>query len=65
MLAKGISTAMYTTAGGLVVAIPLLVANSFVQTYMTKIMDEIDMCAADTLNLLRARKLQGGTAEKQ
>ena len=61
MLAKGISTAMYTTAGGLVVAIPILVANGFVQTYLTKIMDEIDMCAADTLQLLRARKLQSGT----
>jgi biopolymer transport protein ExbB/TolQ len=60
MLAKGISTAMYTTAGGLCVAIPILVANGFVQTYLTKIMDEIDMCSADTLNLLRARKLQGG-----
>jgi biopolymer transport protein ExbB/TolQ len=54
---------MYTTAGGLVVAIPILVANGFVQTYMTKIMDEIDMSAAECLNLLRARKLQGGSSE--
>jgi biopolymer transport protein ExbB/TolQ len=64
MLASGISTAMYTTAGGLCVAIPVLVANGFVQTYMTKIMDEIDMSAAECLNLLRARKLQsGGTGD--
>jgi biopolymer transport protein ExbB/TolQ len=63
LLAQGISTAMYTTAGGLVVAIPILVANGFVQTYMTKIMDEIDMSAAECLNLLRARKLQGGSSE--
>jgi biopolymer transport protein ExbB/TolQ len=56
LLAKGISVAMYTTAGGLVVAIPVLVMNSIVVAITTKIMDDIDLYAAQALQLLRARK---------
>lgn len=56
LLAKGISVAMYTTAGGLVVAIPVLVMNSIVVSITTKIMDDIDLYAAQALQLLRARK---------
>ena len=40
MLADGISTAMYTTAGGLVVAIPILVLHSIISARTTKIMDD-------------------------
>jgi biopolymer transport protein ExbB len=58
LLAKGISVAMYTTAGGLVCAIPVLLLNSFVVNFTTKIMDEIDQYAAQCFNLLRARKQQ-------
>lgn len=64
MLANGISVAMYTTAGGLVVAIPILVLNSIIVNATTKIMDDIDRYAAECLNLLRARKLQGSTESK-
>ena len=64
MLANGISVAMFTTAGGLVVAIPILVLNSIIVNATTKIMDDIDRCAAECLNLLRARKLQGSTESK-
>jgi biopolymer transport protein ExbB/TolQ len=64
MLANGISVAMYTTAGGLVVAIPILVLNSIIVSATTKIMDDIDRYAAECLNLLRARKLQGSTESK-
>ncbi len=39
LLAKGISVAMYTTAGGLVVAIPTLLMNSFLVSVTNKIMD--------------------------
>jgi biopolymer transport protein ExbB/TolQ len=56
LLAAGISTAMYTTASGLVVAIPVLVAHSIVSARTTKIMDDIDQFALKTVNLLGARR---------
>lgn len=55
LLAAGISTAMFTTAAGLIVAIPLLVLHSIVQARTTKIMDEVDQYALKTVNLLGAR----------
>jgi biopolymer transport protein ExbB/TolQ len=56
MLAAGISTAMFTTASGLVVAIPTLVLHSIISNRTTKIMDEIDQFALKTVNLLGARR---------
>ena len=56
LLAAGISTAMFTTASGLVVAIPTLVLHSLVAARTTKIMDEIDQFALKTVNLLAARR---------
>ncbi len=56
LLAAGISTAMFTTASGLVVAIPTLVLHSIVAARTTKIMDEIDQFALKTVNLLAARR---------
>ena len=56
LLAAGISTAMFTTASGLVVAIPVLVLHSIVAARTTKIMDEIDQYALKTVNLLGARR---------
>ncbi len=56
MLADGISTAMYTTAGGLVVAIPILVLHSIISARTTKIMDDVDQFALKTVNLLGARR---------
>lgn len=56
LLAAGISTAMFTTASGLVVAIPTLVLHSIVAARTTKIMDEIDQFALKTVNLLGARR---------
>ena len=56
MLANGISMAMYTTASGLVVAIPILVLHSIVANRTTKIMDDIDQFALKTVNLLGARR---------
>ena len=56
LLAAGISTAMYTTAGGLVVAIPTLVLHSLVAARTTKIMDDVDQFALKTVNLLGARR---------
>jgi len=54
MLAAGISKAMYTTAGGLVVAIPTLVGNAFLTAMVGGIMDEVDQSAAELLNDVRA-----------
>ena len=56
MLAAGISTAMFTTASGLVVAIPTLVLFSIITAQTTKIMNEIDLYALKTVNLLGARR---------
>ena len=56
MLASGISVAMFTTASGLIVAIPTLVLFSIIQSQTTKIMNEIDLYAVKTVNLLGARR---------
>jgi len=56
LLAAGISTAMFTTAAGLVVAIPTLVLHSIIANRTTKIMDDIDQFALKTVNLLGARR---------
>jgi biopolymer transport protein ExbB/TolQ len=56
MLAAGISKAMYTTAGGLVVAIPTLVINSILTQVISGIMDEVDQGSAELLNRIRENK---------
>jgi len=56
LLAAGISRAMYTTASGLVVAIPTLVLHAVVAARTTKVMDEIDQYALKCVNLLGARR---------
>jgi biopolymer transport protein ExbB/TolQ len=56
VLAQGISIAMYTTAFGLIVAIPCLVAYSFLQSKTVKIVDEIDQYSVKLVNLLSMRE---------
>ena len=56
LLAAGISTAMFTTASGLVVAIPTLILHSLISSWTTKTMDEIDHCAFKLVNLLAVRQ---------
>ena len=56
LLAGGISVAMFTTAAGLVVAIPTLVLHSFIAARTTRLMDDIDQYALKTINLLSARR---------
>jgi biopolymer transport protein ExbB len=56
MLAAGIAKAMYTTAGGLVVAIPTLVINSILTQTITGIMDEVDLGSVELLNRIRENK---------
>jgi biopolymer transport protein ExbB len=64
MLAAGISMAMFTTAGGLVAAIPTLILHSIITTKTNKILDDVDQYGLKTLNLLSARR-RGGVAEKE
>ena len=56
MLANGISVAMFTTAGGLMVAIPTLIMHSIIVTRSNKILDDVDQYGLKTVNLLAARK---------
>jgi biopolymer transport protein ExbB/TolQ len=68
LLAQGISVAMYTTAGGLMVAIPTMVLQSIIQGRSNKILDDVDQYGLKTVNLLTARKRgtlnQGAAAGK-
>jgi biopolymer transport protein ExbB len=55
LLSKGISLAMNTTAFGLIVAIPCLVAHLFLAGMTKKIVDEIDQYSVKLENLLVSR----------
>ncbi len=56
LLAKGISIALYSTAAGLVVAIPMLVMYTVLKAKAQKIIDEIDEFSVKLINLLSRRK---------
>lgn len=58
MLAAGIAMAMYTTAGGLSVAIPCLVVYSVLVQRGNAILDDVERYGTRVLLLLRARKNQ-------
>ncbi len=62
LLAKGIALAMNTTAFGLIVAIPTLVAHLILSGTTKKILDEIDMYSVKLENLLISRG-KGGAVE--
>ena len=56
LLANGISVAMYTTAGGLIVAIPTIILHSIIMARTNKILDDVDQYGLKTINLLTARR---------
>ena len=60
MLSRGIALAMNTTAFGLIVAIPTLIAHLILAGMTKKILDEIDMYSVKLENLLVTRG-KGGT----
>jgi biopolymer transport protein ExbB/TolQ len=63
LLASGISVAMYTTAFGLIVAIPIMICHSILTNRTVKLVDEIDQYSVKLINLLSARQrgaLEGG-----
>lgn len=63
LLAEGISIALYTTAFGLIVAIPLLVMFAVLQSKAHGITDEMDEFSVKLINLLNSRRRSGVQAE--
>lgn len=58
MLSASISVAMNTTAFGLMVAIPLLLAHALLQTKTTEMVDGLEMSAVKVLNMISSRAQQ-------
>lgn len=56
MLSASISVAMNTTAFGLMVAIPLLLIYTVLQTKTTELVDSLEMASVKFLNILTERK---------
>ena len=56
LLASGISVAMFTTMSGLIAAVPTIILTSIITNKTTKIMDEVELYATKTVNLLGARR---------
>ena len=56
MLASGISIAMYTTAFGLIIAIPTLIVFTILQSKANNILEDIDLYSVKLINLLVAKK---------
>ena len=52
LLAQGVSVAMNTTAFGLIVAIPMMLCYSYIQSRTIKIVDTLDIYSIKLLNLL-------------
>jgi len=61
LLAQGISTALNMTAFGLMVAIPLILIYSYMQSQTTKIVDSIDQYSTKLANSETSRLASAGT----
>lgn len=59
LLSASISVAMNTTAFGLMVAIPLLLAHTLLQTKTTELVDSLEMASVKFLNTVFERQTQG------
>lgn len=55
LLAAGISNAMNATMMGLGVAIPAMVAFSFIMNRTNRMVSELDQCSLETLDIIRQR----------
>ena len=55
MLGEGISMAMYTTAFGLITAVPSLFAHALLYRRTVRIIDDIDQAAVKLINILGSR----------
>jgi biopolymer transport protein ExbB len=54
LLSASISVAMNTTAFGLMVAVPLLLAHAYLNSRTTEIIDSLEMASVKTLNIISA-----------
>jgi biopolymer transport protein ExbB len=63
VLSNGIAVAMYTTAFGLLVAIPTLLCHIVLTNMARGIVDEVDLYSAKLENLLIARLRSGAAAQ--
>ncbi len=52
LLSASISVAMNTTAFGLMVAVPLLLAHAYLNSRTTEIIDSLEMASVKTLNII-------------
>jgi biopolymer transport protein ExbB len=52
LLSASISVAMNTTALGLIVAVPLLIAHSYLNSKTGEIVDSLEMASVKTLNII-------------
>lgn len=64
LLSQGIAVAMNTTAFGLIVAVPCMIAHIFLSNMTSKIINEIDEYSVKLENLLGARSRAGGAAPR-
>ncbi|RMF98085.1 MAG: MotA/TolQ/ExbB proton channel family protein [Gammaproteobacteria bacterium] len=62
MLSASISVAMNTTAFGLMVAIPLLLVHTLLQSKTTEIVDSLEMASVKFLNAIDERRKEQKTA---
>jgi biopolymer transport protein ExbB/TolQ len=62
LLSSSISVAMNTTAFGLIVAIPLLLIHSVLQSKTTQIVDSLEMAAVKFLNMVTEHARTGAAA---
>ena len=60
VLAGGISTAMFTTMSGLIVAIPTILMDAIIANKTQKIKDEIELYALKTVNLIESNRRTSG-----
>ena len=58
MLSASISTAMNTTAFGLMAAIPLLLIHAYLQTKTNALVDSLEMASVKFLNAVTERQLK-------
>jgi biopolymer transport protein ExbB/TolQ len=65
LLASGISIALYTTAFGLMAAIPMLIMYSVLQSKAHRIVDEIDEYSVKIVNLLARKRPERRTGGKE
>jgi len=64
LLSASISVAMNTTAFGLIVAIPLLLVHTLLQTKTTEIVDSLEMASVKFLNSITEKPAVDAQAAK-